>query len=425
MARTVNGHRAAARRAYNARMRRILVQAVAVWWMAGLGAVEVAGQERTGPATVDLVAAERELAAMFERPAGTVISAEQKQKLEDFLQRHASADLAHLGYARALSAYFRRDPAGGAALLDAFFAAHTRIPVPEHAAMCGRLYLVATLEESRKGAEAWDESRLQRWAQRLTELYPDLAAVGRVALPLAPRLRDPVAFRVALLRGLARSVAEPADIDRFAASLYEPLDERPTGGADRVPSAAAGLPVADVRGPADAVPAASDGGKLLDLTTSHVVGGPSGFRLGDLRGRVVVLELFASWNPPSRSATRQLEEFVAQHAPGAALVAVTRLYGRGMDFDDQSQLPHGGRLRERLEPNDEVALHERLQRRFALQRPIVFTDIAAWRDRLKASVLPTVLVLGADGRLLARHEGAFEATKDALRATLEQATKSR
>jgi hypothetical protein len=27
--------------------------------------------------------------------------------------------------------------------------------------------------------------------------------------------------------------------------------------------------------------------------------------------------------------------------------------------------------------------------------------------------------------LLARHEGAFEATKDALRATLEQATKSR
>lgn len=424
MARAVNVSRAAAHGDYNAAMRRTLVQAVAAWWLVGAVAVDLEGQERTDRQPVDLVAAERELAAMFERPAGTVISAEQQQKLEEFLQRHADADLAHLGYAKALSAYFRRDPAGGAALLDAFFADHARIAVPEHATMCGRLYLVATLEESRKGAAAWDEALLQRWARRLTELYPDLAAVGRVTLPLVAKLRDPVAFRVAMLRGLANSTAEPADLDRFAASLYAPLDERPTGGADRVPntpaaSAAAAAAASSPAGSAAASPAAA--GEPIDIPAVHVVGDPANTRLAALRGRVVVLELFASWNPPSRSSTRQLEEFVAQHAPGAALVAVTRCYGRGMDFDDQSQLPHGGQLRDRLSESDEVALYERFQKRFGLQRPVVFTDIATWRDRLKASVLPTVLVLDTDGRLLARHEGAFETTKDALRATLEKA----
>ena len=44
-----------------------------------------------------------ELAAMFERPAGTTISDAQKQQLHAFCERHAGEDLGRYGYVAALA----------------------------------------------------------------------------------------------------------------------------------------------------------------------------------------------------------------------------------------------------------------------------------------------------------------------------------
>jgi hypothetical protein len=166
----------------------------------------------------DLAAAERELAHVFDRPAGQTIGQEQKDRLADFLQRHAGQDLQHLGYARSLQLYLDRDYDGAVQALDEFFARQPAIRDASHRTMAGRVYLNAVATESRR--EAPDMAKLSRWCERMTRLYDDTAMLERIAKTVLPRVADAAALRTAMARGVLAAELTTAQQDAFLRSLY-------------------------------------------------------------------------------------------------------------------------------------------------------------------------------------------------------------
>lgn len=380
-------------------------------------------------AQVDLDAAARELDRMFERPAGTVISAEQKASLDEFLARYEGKDLGHLGYAVALGCYFRRDAAGGAKALDEFFAHHDHIANVEHATMAGRIYIAATMEQLR--GRSPDMEKLCRWGERMAALYLDLGTVGRVALQILDTVDEPTAFRMSLVRGVARSSAADAEKDEFLTTIYAPRKRLPPPASDTVPTAGQQLGAVGAVGAVgaaqgDAVPkkaeADADQGPL-SIPVLAAVGGGKDFALTDLRGKIVVIDLLASWCPPCRSAIQPLHTLVKAYGDKVAMVAVTRFYGRGMDFGPDAALPHGGNTVNELDKAAEIALYERFAKAFSVQHPIVFTSNEAWQHRLNVEAIPTTLVVGADGQLVGRVMGANDDARRRVRALLDQALK--
>ncbi len=374
--------------------------------------------------TVDLAEVERELNAMFERPAGQRISEAQQANLQAFLERHRTDDLAQFGYARALGLYFQRDMGAAAAALDEFFRRHDRIAHTEHATMAGRIYLSATLGEARTSAP--DLEKICRWSERMSALYGDLATVGRAALQVMERVQDPAPLRVAIARGLARSAASDGDKDQLLQTIYLPREKVAPPAADTV--ATPGQRAAQ----APAVEPATDKGEKqpaaaapLALPVEHVVAGAADFRLETLRGKVVVLDLMASWCPPCRSRIAPLHEAISAYGDRVALVAVTRFYGRGMDFAPGAQIPHGGQQKAGLDRKEEIELYERFAKAFSIDHPIVFTTEPAWRETLRVTVVPTIVVLGVDGKVVGRFEGSTEKSDRDLRACIEQAMAAR
>ncbi len=384
---------------------------------------------------VDLVAAEQELATMFDRTAGTPIADTQKQKLADFLRRYEGQDLGRLSYARALDFYFRRDAVGGAAVLDEFFARHDQIAQPEHATMAGRIYLVAMREESRK--TDLDVAKLHRWAERTAAMFPDLSTVARQATMLASGLADAPAFRQALVRGMLRSSADDAAKDRFLTLLYTPLIDGGVSaagsGRDVVATAptisplGAGAAQSPGTAPAaqKAAPEASAtirvGDLLPELPVENVLQAKPEFRLTDLRGKVVVIDFFATWCPPCRTGIPELQKLGQKAGDQLQIVGVTRFYGRGMDFADDAKVPHGGKSVTGLARADEVTVNSTFAKAFAINYPIVFTTEKAMKDTFGVGAIPTTIIVGKDGRVVGRVLGSGEAELRKLAEIVAQA----
>lgn len=398
---------------------------------------------------VDLAAAEQELATMFDRAAGTPIADAQKQKLADFLRRHDGQDLGRLGYARALDFYFRRDAVGGAAVLDDFFTRHDRIAQAEHATMAGRIYLVAMREESRK--QDLDVAKLHRWAERTAAMFPDLSTVARQATMLTSGLADAPAFRQALVRGMLRSSADDAAKDRFLTLLYTPLVDGGVNaagsGRDVVATTPAIAPVAagattspgiatsnnptssataaptstPQKASAEATTAVRVGDPLPELPIEHALQAKPEFRLADLRGKVVVLDFFATWCPPCRTGIPELLKLGQKTGDQLQIVGVTRFYGRGMDFAGDAKAPHGGKSVTGLARPDEVTVNTTFAKAFAIDYPILFTTEKAMKETFGVGAIPTTIVVGKDGRVVGRVLGSGEADQRKLAEVVAQA----
>lgn len=403
--------------------------------------------------TVDLSKLEHELGALFERAPGTAISEQQKEGLAALLQRYEGSDLGKLDYVRALPFYFRRDAIGGAARLDEFFAHHDQIENDEHRMIAGRIYLVAMREQSSKPAA--DTALLQRWAERAAAMYPDLLMVARQANLLAIAPDDGPGFRLALVRGMQRARADEALKDQFLTILYTPLvPGTPVQGSGRDVVAVANAGPGDAVKPApigepgetreaapesgrnaptaavssSAAPAENTkraaglriGSEVPELPVEHVANEKAEFRLGDLRGNVVVLDFFASWCPPCRSGIGSVVELVKQEA-GVKLVGVTRFYGKGMDFVGEATVPHGGKSVQGLTRNEEIELNSRFAKAFAMDYPLLFTTEKAMKETFGVTAIPTTLVIGKDGRVLGRVLGNGKAELAKLKELIAEA----
>ena len=64
--------------------------------------------------------------------------------------------------------------------------------------------------------------------------------------------------------------------------------------------------------------------------------------------------------------------------------------------------PHGGKLLEGITREEELQLNTAFAAAFQLKNPVVFTTEKAMRDVFGVIAIPTTIVVGKDGKVLAR-----------------------
>ncbi|MEO6594458.1 MAG: TlpA disulfide reductase family protein [Planctomycetota bacterium] len=365
-------------------------------------------------------AAGQELEHVFDRPAGKLIEQEQKDKLAAWLQQHEGKDLGAFGYAVALKYYLDRDYPKAVAALDEFCKKGLPIASAEHRTMAGRIFLNAAVTEGR--AEAPDMDKLSRWGEGMVRLYDDTSMLERMAKTISARVPDPAAFRVALARGVFASGLPVAQQDSFLKNLYAEAaavaSEPRVGAMPATPLRA--LPAA---APVDQSKVVQVGQVLENFAVDRVVHGPSGFDLASCKGKVVVLDFFASWCDPCRAAVPGMVQLQKDHPDDVQVMGVTRYYGHGMDFSGaDAKPPHGGATVKDLDHDQEGALYAPLVERFGINYPIVFsTDQDLARERFGVTGIPTMFVIGRDGKLAGKVVGDGEPQHTELLRLVEQA----
>ncbi len=172
----------------------------------------------------------------------------------------------------------------------------------------------------------------------------------------------------------------------------------------------------------DATRAALDGQPAPAFETTRVMNGA--FDMNALKGKVVVFDFWATWCPPCRAVIPELVELQKQHPKDLQVVGLTRLYTYGMDFSDPNATkPHGGKSVGRptaLTEDEEVAVNEAFIKAFEVNYPIVFTGPEVGKDLSKVRGIPTVFVIGKDGKVIGNSVGAGEASHKKLMKLVEQ-----
>jgi len=384
--------------------------------------------QQEGHPVADLAKAEQELARMFDRPGGNRIGDEQKDNLRRWLAAKADQDLQHLGYAPALLAYLDADYAAAGAALDRFLGRYPTIKNEEHRSMAGRIYANAISTAAR--SDAVDYTRLALQAQRMADLFGNTEMLGRLGTALANQLAKPAEFRLALSTGVLQSKLEAAAKEGFLQSLYgaaggqagatagaqdavRAVRMQPLGGGD-----AAAKPKGNFVEPGNPVPAIPaevvvNGPKDLD---------PATWSLAAYRDKVVVLDFFATWCGPCRAVTPELVELQQRFPKDVQVLAITRFYGNGMDFSGpDATLPHGGKSVKDLDRDGEVRINEAFVKAFSVPYPVVFTGATVAKEQFGVTGIPTVYVVGKDGKVVGNVVGGGEANKKRLLEMVEQA----
>lgn len=353
-------------------------------------------------------AAKEELAHVFDRPAGQPIGDEQRARLRAWLAAREGTDLGELGYAVALEQYLNRDVDAAVATLERFFARYPTVEDAAHRSMLGRVYLNAVHTEGRKDQP--EAGRLAAYGERMAKLYDDPTMIVRVVEAVSRRLDDPLPLRLGVARGALASAMAPTQQAELLGALF-------AANAGATTAAAPARAAASQREPA---PGLAVGEPVPAFDVTHTLNG-SGFDLAALRGKVVVLDFFATWCPPCRASVPSLVELQRSAGDDVQVVGVTRFYGRGMDFSAaEATAPHGGKNVTDLDQAAELAVNEAFLRRFDVHYPLVFTGEATAKT-FGVTAIPTLFVVGKDGRLVGKVVGGGEAAHEQLAEFLAKA----
>jgi thiol-disulfide isomerase/thioredoxin len=177
--------------------------------------------------------------------------------------------------------------------------------------------------------------------------------------------------------------------------------------------------------------AAMHGKKAIPIVAQKILnpdrqeGDPASFSLDSYRGKVVILDFWATWCPPCRGVIPSLIEMQKEKGnKDLAVIGVTRFYTSGMDFSDpKSKIPHGGKTVRNLSADDEVEVNKAFMKRFGVNYPIVFSKNAG-KDYMVRGI-PTLFVIGRDGKVIGHVVGGGDANHKKVEAWVEKALKAK
>jgi thiol-disulfide isomerase/thioredoxin len=232
------------------------------------------------------------------------------------------------------------------------------------------------------------------------DAHPESELVGRArfeALMIGMGSREPEE-----LDALAKKI-DPIDLDEQQKRILPNIQRSITSDLER---------------------AALNGKPAPEFAVERVLNADS-FDMSKLRGKVVLMDFWATWCPPCREVIPDLVELQKKHRDDVVVVGMTRLFGYGMDFSDPSAAkPHGGkRIGSQKEPipaEREFAVNEAFIKAFEVNYPIVFTGPSVGKD-YKVQGIPTVFVVDRQGNVVGNVVGAGEAAHAKLEKLLERA----
>jgi thiol-disulfide isomerase/thioredoxin len=137
---------------------------------------------------------------------------------------------------------------------------------------------------------------------------------------------------------------------------------------------------------------------VLDAELKTMEGKP--FKLADLKGKVLVIDLWATWCGPCRSSTPELVSLQKEYGPRGFEVI-------GLDIDPDS---------------DTVEDVQAFAKQFSINYKLAFADREMAISLMRGGNIPQTLVVGRDGRIVEHNVGYHPVrTPEKLRAAIEQA----
>lgn len=147
-------------------------------------------------------------------------------------------------------------------------------------------------------------------------------------------------------------------------------------------------------------------GHPLPAIDSKLWFGAASRSLASMRGKVVLIDFWASWCPPCRVLMSALNELHgANHAAGLEVVGVTRFYANGYLPGDAKQMRNGGAV---VQDMNEMRYREHVaafRKNAGIGYPFVLgteQDFQTYR----ISSIPTVVIVGRDGKVAGVMMGA-------------------
>ena len=146
------------------------------------------------------------------------------------------------------------------------------------------------------------------------------------------------------------------------------------------------------------------GKPLPAIPILDTVGAPEGFSFDALRGKVVLIDFWATWCGPCRVIIPDLARLQEKRAAdGLQVVGLTTFYGYGWKLTgrDGDRLT-GESAGSRANPLDHAAekeLNEIFHRDLPLTYPIVFTERNVGRDTFGVTGIPTVFLIDRTGKV--------------------------